>query len=64
MLFALRIEQTAGYYECAKCKNRYVPKYSSVIFAMHVNRTRYMKCPKCGRRSWQRKVIGDGKAEK
>lgn len=57
MLFALRIEQTAGYYRCAKCGHRYVPAYSSVFFAMHVNRTRYMKCPECGKRSWQKKVL-------
>jgi len=55
--FAIRIEQTAGYYECQKCGNKYVPSYWSVFFAMHVNRTRYMKCPECGKRSWQKKVI-------
>ena len=59
--FAIRIEQTAGYYECQKCGNRYIPKYSSVLFAMHVNRTRYMKCPKCNQRSWQKKVISKDK---
>ncbi len=57
MFFALRIEQTAGYYECAKCHHKYVPSYRSVLLAMHVNRTRYMKCPECGKYSWQRKVI-------
>ncbi len=55
--FAIRIEQVAGYYECAKCHHRYVPTYKSTLFAMHVNRTRYMVCPKCGKRSWQEKVI-------
>ena len=53
----LRIEQTAGYYECAKCHNKYVPKYSSVFWAMHIGRTRYLKCPKCGERSWSKKVL-------
>ena len=57
MAFGLRIEQTAGYYQCAKCGHRFVPTYSSVVLAMHVNRTRYMKCPRCGRRSWQKKVL-------
>ena len=57
MLFALRIEQVAGYYECQKCGNRYVPDYKSVNLAMHMGRTRYMKCPKCGKKSWQKKVI-------
>jgi len=57
VLAALRIEQVAGYYECAKCHYKYVPTYSSVLWAMHVNRTRYMRCPKCNKRSWQKKVI-------
>ena len=54
---ALRIEQIAGYYECRKCHHKYVPTYSSVLWAMHVCRTRYMKCPECSKRSWQKKVI-------
>lgn len=53
----LRIEQKAGYYECGKCHHKYVPRYLSVCLAMHIGRTRYMKCPKCGERSWQKKVI-------
>ena len=57
--FALRIEQTAGYYECAKCGYRYVPLYKSVLMSMHINRTRYMRCPKCKEKSWQRKVLTD-----
>ena len=55
--FALKIETETGYYECQKCHNKYVPKYSSVYFAMHLGTTRYMKCPKCGKRSWQKKVM-------
>ncbi len=57
MFFALRIEQVAGYYECSKCGYRYVPSYKSVNLAMHMGRTRYMKCPKCAEKSWQKKVI-------
>ena len=55
--FAIRIEQTAGYYECQKCHHKYIPTFSSVLWAMHINRTRYMKCLKCNQRSWQKKVI-------
>ena len=55
--FMLKIEQTAGYYECKECGHRYVPSYKSVFLAMHMGRTRYMKCPKCQKRSWQKKVI-------
>ena len=57
MAFALRIEQVAGYYECRECGHRYVPTYKSVTFAMHMGRTRYMKCPHCGKKSWQKKVV-------
>ena len=55
--FMLRIEQTAGYYECAKCGHKHIPKYISVFLAMHMGRTRYMKCPECGKKSWQKKVL-------
>ena len=57
IMFAVKIEQTAGYYECKHCGHKYVPTFNQVLFAMHVNRTRYMKCPKCNKKSWQKKVI-------
>ena len=55
--FALKIEQKAGYYVCQHCGNTYVPKYSNVFFAPHMGRTRYMKCPQCGKISWQKKAL-------
>lgn len=55
--FMIRIEQTAGYYVCRKCGHRHIPSYSSVFMSMHYGRTRYMKCPKCEKCSWQKKVI-------
>lgn len=54
---AVKIEQTAGYYECGKCHYKYIPSYNSVFFSMHYGRTRYMKCPKCKEKSWNKKVI-------
>ncbi|MBE7088444.1 MAG: helix-turn-helix transcriptional regulator [Clostridiales bacterium] len=56
-IFAIRIEQVAGYYMCKHCNHKYVPTFRSVSFAMHIGRTRYMKCPKCGKKSWQKKVV-------
>ena len=55
--FALKIEQKAGYYECRKCGHKYIPQYGSVFWAMHINRTRYMRCPKCKKISWNKKVL-------
>lgn len=57
-LIGLGIEVKTGYYECAECGHIYKP--SSLLktaFAIHMNTTRYMKCPKCGKRCWQKKVL-------
>lgn len=55
--FALKIEQVAGYYECKECGHKYVPDYKAMSLAPHMGRTRYLKCPECGKKSWQKKVI-------
>ena len=54
---ALKIETEAGYYECENCHNKYIPSYKSVYFAIHIGKTRYLKCPKCGKRTWNKKVL-------
>lgn len=55
--FALFVEQKAGFYKCSNCGYKYVPKFSSVYFAMHNGRNRFLKCPKCNKRTWNKKVI-------
>ncbi len=55
--FMLKIEQTAGYYKCTKCGHKHIPTYKGVVFASHIGRTRYMRCPKCNEKSWQKKVL-------
>ena len=55
--YAIRIEQIAGYYECSNCHYKYVPTYKKVLFATHINRTRKMKCPKCHKKTWHKKVL-------
>lgn len=57
--FLLRVEQVAGFYECKHCHHQYVPRYMSVFMSPHMGRTRYMKCPKCHKRTWQKKVLGN-----
>ncbi len=56
-IYAVKIEQIAGYYECQECGHRYIPNFKTMFFAMHMGRTRYMRCPKCNQKSWQKKVI-------
>ena len=56
--YSMKIEQHAGYYECKCCGHRYVPTAKAMWSSMHMGRTRYMKCPECHKKSWQKKVIG------
>ena len=55
--FLLKIEQKAGYYECAVCHHKHVPTFKQINMSMHMGRTRYMRCPKCNQKSWQKKVL-------
>ena len=57
MVFCLKIEQKIGYYICKKCGHKHVPSFGQVNWAMHIGRTRYMSCPSCKQKSWQKKII-------
>ena len=54
---ALKFEIDAGYYECKKCNHRFVPSFKQVLCAPHMSTTRYIKCPKCNKKSWAKKVM-------
>ena len=53
----LKFEIDAGYYECKNYHHKFVPTYKEVMFSMHMATTRYLKCPKCNKRSWTKKVM-------
>ena len=57
--YGMMLERKAGFYACRKCGHRYVPSTGMFWWSMHMGRTRYMKCPKCGEWSWQKKVLSD-----
>ena len=59
VVVALKIEQLVGYYQCEKCGHRHVPTFKMVLWAMHFGRTRYMRCPQCNQKSWQKKVLSE-----
>ena len=54
---ALKFEVDAGYYECKKCHHRFVSSYMEALIAPHMSTTRYLKCPKCGKKTWAKKVM-------
>lgn len=57
VFYALYFEIQAGYYECRKCKHKFVPKYIDALFATHFGTTRHLRCPECGEKSWCKKVF-------
>ena len=57
MFYSIKLEHDVGYYACPHCGKRYVPSMVSVVFAPHVFRSRYMKCPYCKKGGLHKKVL-------
>ena len=55
--YALKLEVSVGAYKCKNCGHEIVPTYSEALNAMHMGFTRYLKCPKCNKRTWCKKVL-------
>jgi transcriptional regulator with XRE-family HTH domain/DNA-directed RNA polymerase subunit RPC12/RpoP len=55
--YALRLEVSVGAYKCKKCGHEIVPTYTEALNAMHLGFTRYLKCPRCNKRRWCKKII-------
>ncbi len=56
-LYAVKIESLVGYHECKLCHHKHKPSYKEVLWAMHFGSTRYLRCPKCHKKSWNKKII-------
>lgn len=57
MFLIFKYEVDAGYHSCNHCNHKFVPTYIQAILVPHIGYTRYLKCPKCGKRSWAKKVM-------
>ena len=55
--YALKLEISVGAYKCKNCGCEIVPTYSQALWAMHKGTTRYLKCPKCNKRTWCKKIL-------
>ena len=55
--YALKLEVSVGAYKCKHCGYEIVPTYSEALWAMHRGTTRYLKCPKCDKKTWCKKII-------
>ena len=55
--YALKLEVSLGAYKCKNCGHEITPTYTEALCAMHSGTTRYLKCPKCNKRTWCKKVL-------
>ena len=55
--YVLKLEVSIGAYKCKYCGHEIVPTYKEALMAMHMGTTRYLKCTKCGKKSWCKKVL-------
>ena len=55
--YALKLEISVGAYKCKNCGHEIVPTFKEAMIAMHRGTTRYLKCPKCGKRTWCKKIV-------
>lgn len=56
-LYVLKLEISVGAYKCKSCGHEIVPTFSEVIWTLHSGTTRYLKCPKCHKRTWCKKIL-------
>lgn len=61
LMVAMEGERTIGYYKCRHCNELFVPTFGAYTMGMHMISTRYLKCPKCGTKTWCKKVLAKEK---
>lgn len=57
--YALKLEVSVGAYKCKNCGHKIKPTYNQALMAMHMGTTRFLKCPKCNKRTWCKKDISE-----
>lgn len=57
LIASLILDYTSGSYECACCSHRFRPTPAAYIWGVHTVTKRYLKCPKCGRRSFCKRKL-------
>ena len=55
-MIALKFKVETGYYECKKCQHMFVPNYKEITLLMQTPTKRLLKCPKCGKWTWCKKL--------
>ena len=55
-IIALKFKVETGYYECRKCQHMFVPNYKEIALLMQTPTKRLLKCTKCGKWTWCKKL--------
>ena len=61
ILVAVIISLNFEVYECAHCKKKFVLTFKDYIFGPHTLTKRYLKCPYCHKRGWDKFSIKNKK---
>ena len=57
LIVAMEGDRTIGYYKCKACGELFIPTFGEYTLGMHILTTRYLRCPKCGKVTWCKKVL-------
>ncbi len=57
LIVAMEGERTVGYYKCKACGELFTPTFGEYTLGMHILTKRHLRCPKCGKRTWCKKVL-------
>ena len=55
-IIALKFKVETGYYECKNCQHMFVPNYKEIALLMQTPTRRLLKCNKCGKWTWCKKI--------
>ena len=55
-LTSIKVEQISACCKCSCCNQKYTPTFMQLLLSFHIGRTRYLRCPHCGLKSWSRKI--------
>ena len=55
-MIALKFKAETGYYECKNCQHMFVPNYKEIAVLMQTPTRRLLKCTKCGKWTWCKKI--------
>ena len=55
-IIALKFKVETGYYECKNCQHMFVPNYKGIALLMQTPSRKLLKCTKCGKWTWCKKL--------